>query len=89
MSVMGSLKDIFNLFPEESIMFCASQLSGIQNICDQIFEFDENRELNILTARDNILIGCFCHSDYVLREEKFQEPQQVGGWAGGAGAHCS
>ena len=43
---LHALQDIVNLFLEESIMCCATQLSGIQNICDQIFEFDENRELN-------------------------------------------
>lgn len=47
---MGSIKDIFNLVLEESIMLGATPLNGIQKICVQIFEFDENRELNIFDS---------------------------------------
>ena len=54
-----SFKDILNFFffLEES-MFSAIQLSGIQNICGQTLEFDENRALSIVMLSDNSLISC-------------------------------
>ena len=39
-------------------MFSAVQLSGIQNICGQTLEFDENRALSIVMLSDNSLISC-------------------------------
>ena len=39
-------------------MFSAIQLSGIQTICGQTLEFDENRHLSIVMLSDNSLISC-------------------------------
>lgn len=96
---MGSLKDILNLVLEESIVLCATQLNGIENICAQVFEFDENRELNILKVRDNTLLGGFSSSEYVLGRRKILRAkvgfqgrpirQQVGSQVSGARVHCS
>lgn len=68
---MGSLKDILNLVLEESIMLCATQLNGIENICAQIFEFDENRELNILKVRETLYLVVSLTVSMFWGEEKF------------------
>lgn len=58
-------------------MFSAIQLSGIQNICGQTLEFDENRDLSIVMLSDNSLISCSLTVKFVLREEKSQGPSLV------------
>lgn len=57
-------------------MFCAVQVSGIQNICDLSFEFDRNRQIFVTLKEENSLIGCFFNSECV-GDSKFQGPNQV------------